>query len=71
MDDFHKRAYYLAILASAIRKSDSLRVNVEYRSQGEDGRSTKLVLTGINGKYSPPDRCLSLYINSLLTTLPD
>lgn len=52
---FHKRAYYLAILASAIRKSDTLRVNVEYQSQGEDSRMTKLVLTGVNGKYSSPD----------------
>lgn len=56
---FHKRAYYLAILASALRKSDTLRVNVQYRSLGEDSRLTKLVLTGINGKYPSPVCCLS------------
>jgi len=48
---FHKRAYYIAVLASAIRNSDVFKVDVNYQSQGEDSRLTKLVLTPINGIY--------------------
>ncbi|KAH0579235.1 hypothetical protein H2248_003386 [Termitomyces sp. 'cryptogamus'] len=43
---FHKRAFYLAIIAAAVKSSKSgLNVDVQYDSQSDDPRLTKLVLT--------------------------
>lgn len=46
---FHKRAFYLAAIASAIRQSKKLNVDAKYESSAEDCRLTKLVLTAVNG----------------------
>ncbi|KAF5381659.1 hypothetical protein D9615_005551 [Tricholomella constricta] len=43
---FHKRAFYLATIAAAIKSSKSgLNVDVEYDSLSDDPRLTKLILT--------------------------
>ncbi|KAG6884333.1 hypothetical protein C0993_012058 [Termitomyces sp. T159_Od127] len=43
---FHKRAFYLATIAAAVKSSKGgLNVDVQYESQSDDPRLTKLVLT--------------------------
>ena len=51
---FHKRSFYLATIAAAIKKAKSgLDVDVTYESLEGDPRLTKLVLTPTNGMYFP------------------
>ena len=51
---FHKRSFYLATIATAIKKAKSgLDVDVTYESLEGDPRLTKLVLTPTNGMYFP------------------
>ncbi|KAG5651498.1 hypothetical protein H0H81_008470 [Sphagnurus paluster] len=50
---FHKRAFYLATIASAIKSPKStLNVEVQYQSLSDDARLTKLILTP---KKAPDD----------------
>ena len=54
---FHKRAYYLAILASRILDTENgLSVEAFYESRGNDPRLTTLILRPQNGELSPSHR---------------
>jgi len=57
---FHKRAFYLATIASAILQSKTLKVDVKYESLAGDCRLTKLVLTAVNGTQTYPVSLLLL-----------
>ena len=46
---FHKRAFYIATIAAAIKKDKSLNVDVSYHSPNDDPRLTSVVLTHRNG----------------------
>ena len=46
---FHKRAFYIATIAAAIKKDKSVNVDVSYHSPNDDPRLTSVVLTHRNG----------------------
>ncbi|KAG8936688.1 hypothetical protein FRC02_000146 [Tulasnella sp. 418] len=61
---FHKRAYYLAVVAQQI-KSSGLSLDVAYQSPQEDLRRTRLVL---RPKNSPLDDTITIYIHLSLSS---